>query len=314
MDVEVVNGGELTPRLEAAWERVRESDPAYRSPYFSSHFTVAAAAVLDDVRIAVVSQGGRELGFFPFQHQGRALARPVAHGVNDVQGVIAAPELEWDARGLLAACDLPGWRFDHLLGGQSQFRAFHRRLWRAPYIDLSAGLEAYLEERRARGSNAWPRIAAKARRLEREVGPVRFVHHEPDPELLDRLRRWKILQYQGTGQRNRWTRTWVTELVARLHRTRTAELRGVLSALYAGDRLVAAHMGLRSRGVWHYWLPAYRAKFSRYSPGLVLLREMIRHAPKLGVSTIDLGAGEQLYKLRLASGARELAQGAVELA
>jgi hypothetical protein len=87
----------------------------------------------------------------------------------------------------------------------------------------------------------------------------------------------------------------------------------MLSLLYAGDRLVAGHFGMRSRTVWHYWFPAYDAEMAKYSPGLILLLKMAEYAPSIGLRTIDLGKGMCLYKERLMSAAVPLASGSIEL-
>jgi CelD/BcsL family acetyltransferase involved in cellulose biosynthesis len=87
----------------------------------------------------------------------------------------------------------------------------------------------------------------------------------------------------------------------------------MLSLLYAGERLVAGHFGMRGRSVWHYWFPAYDPEVAKYSPGLILLLKMAEHAPSLGVRTIDLGKGMSLYKQRLMNASVLLASGSVEL-
>jgi CelD/BcsL family acetyltransferase involved in cellulose biosynthesis len=76
--------------------------------------------------------------------------------------------------------------------------------------------------------------------------------------------------------------------------------------------LVAAHFGIRSRRIWHWWFPAYDREFARYSPGLILLVEMMRAAEGLGLERIDLGRGEALYKRRLMTGAATVYSGCVE--
>jgi CelD/BcsL family acetyltransferase involved in cellulose biosynthesis len=87
----------------------------------------------------------------------------------------------------------------------------------------------------------------------------------------------------------------------------------MLSALYFGEQLGALHLGLRSQGVLHYWLPAYDPLLARYSPGTILLLALARNAPALGLHTIDLGKGDEPYKARLMSGSTPLAEGFVDL-
>ena len=83
--------------------------------------------------------------------------------------------------------------------------------------------------------------------------------------------------------------------------------------MYAGDRLVAAHMGMRSRTHWHYWFPSYATDVSKYSPGSILLLRMAEAAQEHGISVIDLGKGDSQYKRTLMTGAAPLLEGAVEM-
>ena len=87
----------------------------------------------------------------------------------------------------------------------------------------------------------------------------------------------------------------------------------MLSLLYAGERLVAGHLGMRGQFVWHYWLPSYDPEMAKYSPGIILLLKMAEHASRVGIHTIDLGLGMSLYKQRLMSDSVTLAGGSVEL-
>jgi CelD/BcsL family acetyltransferase involved in cellulose biosynthesis len=100
-------------------------------------------------------------------------------------------------------------------------------------------------------------------------------------------------------------------LVEKLYDTRGAELAGALSVLYAGDLVVALQLGLRSRDVWHCWIPAYNRELHRHSPGLMLLLELARVAAERGIREIDLGKGEAHYKATLATGAVEVLEGCV---
>jgi len=64
--------------------------------------------------------------------------------------------------------------------------------------------------------------------------------------------------------------------------------------------------------VWHYWIAAFNRDLQQYSPGLILLLEMVRAAPLLGIKTITLGRGDEQYKTRFASGTTVLASGSVD--
>lgn len=89
----------------------------------------------------------------------------------------------------------------------------------------------------------------------------------------------------------------------------TPAFAGILSTLHAGDRLIAAELGLRSRRVWHGWIPAYAHDLATYSPGHVLFLHMLRTSGSLGVTQIDLGKGMYLYKRRLMTDTIAIAEG-----
>lgn len=61
----------------------------------------------------------------------------------------------------------------------------------------------------------------------------------------------------------------------------------------------------------HWWFPVYDKDFARLSPGWVLLREVVRASPELGLSRIDLGRGEDEYKRRAMTGQVMVSQGLV---
>lgn len=105
---------------------------------------------------------------------------------------------------------------------------------------------------------------------------------------------------------------WIRAVLERIHQTQTARFGGILSVLYAGDDMVAAHMGLRLHGVWHGWFTGYAPGFARYSPGLLLFLKMAEAAPGLGLQCIELGGGEYAYKGRLANSSIPVAAGTVD--
>jgi CelD/BcsL family acetyltransferase involved in cellulose biosynthesis len=148
--------------------------------------------------------------------------------------------------------------------------------------------------------------------LQLEVGLIRFVPHSPDRSALATVLAWKSHQYRKTGWRDLFAFKWGRSLVEQIHATQSETFAGMFSLLYAGDNLIAGHLGMRSRTVWHYWFPAYDPQFAKYSPGLILLLKMAQHAPQIGLRTIDLGTGLTLYKRRLMNASVSVAEGSIE--
>ncbi len=108
--------------------------------------------------------------------------------------------------------------------------------------------------------------------------------------------RWKSAQYRRTGRRDRFAQAWIVRLVDLLASGGDPECRGVLSVLYAAERPVAAHFGLRSPTVLSWWFPAYDPTFAKYSPGVLLQLRMLEAAAAEGIGTVDLGSGPARYK------------------
>lgn len=250
---------------------------------------------------------GRITGFFPFLRRGQ-VGRPLVGNLDDCQAVIAAPEWEWDAQALVRAAGLSVYEFTNLRATQHPFAPFHRRATLSHIIDLSEGYDVYMRERATTGHRALSKIAKKARRL-KQHGPLRFTLHDPDPRSLRLLLDWKSEQYLRSRLPDIFARRWAVELLERIHSTRTDFFAGMLSTLSVGDRIIAAHMGMRSAGVLHYWFPAYDTAFAGFSPGLILLNEVCRASAAAGIRMVELGAGDEPYKLRFANSAIPLAAG-----
>lgn len=152
---------------------------------------------------------------------------------------------------------------------------------------------------------------AKERKLGRQAGTTRFVFDERDPDALRTLMEWKSAQYRRTGRRDRFAKEWINTLVRRLHELRSPGCSGVLSVLYAGERPVAAHFGLRSPTVLSCWFPAYDPEFAKYSPGLILHLRMAEAAAAAGIGMLDLGRGAAEYKDALKTGELTVYEGSV---
>jgi CelD/BcsL family acetyltransferase involved in cellulose biosynthesis len=306
MKIRVAAGHELGPADRRAWASIQLAESAFSSPYFCPQYSAVVAAARTDIFVGVIEECGRPTGYFPFQLREPRCGEPVGGPLSNYQAVIARADCCWTPAEILHGCGLEQWEFHHLLAAQQHFRPFHAQYWPSPMIDLSGGFDAYAPRVR--------RLAKLRRRLEREAGPLRFEAHSTDARVLRQLLGWKSAQYLRSGYADRFATPWVVEVIERIHAAAEADFAGMLSALYAGDRLVAAHMGMRSQLVWHYWYPSYDREFARYSPGLLLLIEMARNAERLGVRVIDLGKGVAPYKRRLATGAVCVAEGVASVA
>ena len=111
----------------------------------------------------------------------------------------------------------------------------------------------------------------------------------------------------------RWD-NWERRLFCELLSQSSDDCRGCLSLLRAGGNLIAGHVGVRSRDVWHWWFPVYDTNYAQFSPGSLLLFEIVKLvASGEGECVIDLGKGAEAYRRRWSNAAIRLAEGAVTL-
>jgi CelD/BcsL family acetyltransferase involved in cellulose biosynthesis len=296
------------------WSEIQESHRALASPFFAPGFAAAIASVQSDVTVGVLRQGDTVVGFFPFQHDGSGGGRAIGEPVCDFQGIITNLESDIPVAALLSGCGLARWSFSHMIAEQGALRPFRREGYDSPFIDLVGGFERYRAGRRNAGTQQLQQVGRRRRQFEREVGPLHFEASSTCPEMLGALMRLKSEQYHRTGSYDRFAIPWIVALLGRLLDERGEVFGGILSILSTPGRLVAAHFGLRGRRTWHWWFPAYDPEFARYSPGLILLVEMMQAAESLGMDRIDLGRGEALYKRRFMTGVTPVYSGCVEAA
>jgi CelD/BcsL family acetyltransferase involved in cellulose biosynthesis len=310
VQVRVARPGELGAAEQEAWSAFRHADADLASPFLAFAFADAVDRARDDARVGVIEDGGELAAFFAFSVDGRE-GSPVGATICDAQALVARAGFTWNAQDLVRDAGLDVWRFDHLVPTQRPFQPFHRARQRSPMIELADGYEQYVARVRARSKDVLTQVARRRRKLGREVGEVTFEWQTTDRDALDALVAWKSAQYRETGVWDRFAEPWIVDVVRTLAATSDAELTGLLSTLRAADELVAAHFGLLGHDRIAWWFPAYDTKFAAYSPGLILLLDLVADAATRGVPLIDLGRGEHHYKLRVATGAHEVAEGTV---
>lgn len=312
MDVKLVRPADLTAAQRSIWSRLQRADKAVGSPYFRPEFTLAVSSVRADVEVAVLYEGSEIVGFFPFQRNRLNVGKPVGGRLSDFQGVIVRKGLVWNVDELMRGCRLTAWDFDHLITSQEAFSPHHWLTDESPYLDLSNGFDAYLSEMNKSKSNHIKNALRKSRKAEREIGPVRLEFNTFDDSVFETLKELKSQQYQQSKLVDIFRIPWIVELLERIRVHQSDDFSGVLSALYIDDQLAAAHFGMRTGNILHYWFPVYDRKFLKLSPGLMLLVELARVAEKVGIQRIDLGKGSEQFKRSFMSGAIQVAEGSVE--
>ena len=304
----LITVNELDSTLIEAWRSIQSRHRSFESPYFCPEFTQMVACVREDVRVVVIEDAGRPVGFFPHQRSFLGMGKPVGGPLSDYHGVIADPGSEWSVSELMCAAKLAVWTFDHLVDETKKFEPHVTAQATSPQIDLSRGFEHYLRELRDPPQD----FARKARKIAREVGELDFTLHDAGSEPIEQMITWKREQYRRNRLVDVFGSHWTGELLRRIMNVQTAKFAGVCSVLRAGDRVIAVHVGMRSHRALHWWFPTYAQEFARFSPGIILLFRLAEVLAGQGLNLIDLGKGEDPYKQRVMTGVVALREGFVE--
>jgi CelD/BcsL family acetyltransferase involved in cellulose biosynthesis len=302
MRVHVVHPSELGSGEIASWHQMQQATPSLAHPFLSPEFAIAVGRFRPDSRVAILTEDQRTAGFFAFERRRLGVALPIAGWLSACQGVIHEPDVQWEAAELLRGCGLAAWRFDNLIADQARLNGYRCAIVPYPVIDISEGFDAYYAKLRVRASRFCRELDRKTRKLSRENGELRLVCDAEDSSLLRLLMTWKSEQYRRTDHVDRFDRPWVAELLETLLTTRTENMAGLLSVLYAGDQPVSIQFGLRAGGLLVGWFTGYDLRFSKYSPGLIQIRQMAEHLGSIGVEMLQMGKGARSFTEELKNG------------
>lgn len=295
MTVHLIRPGELGPAEIVAWHCMQDATPPLADPFLSPEFAQAAGRVRPDTHVAVLARRESITGFFPFERRQLGAGVPVGGWLSLSQGLIHAEGVSWEARKLLSECRLAAWEFDCLITDQKPFQPYHAGQVPVPVIDLSQGFGTYYAGLQARSPRFCRELDRKMRKFGRDIGEVRIAPDSRDANLLRMLMTWKSDQYRRTGHVDTFERPWVAELLHDLLRVRSHHMTGMLSVLYVGGQPAAAQFGLRAGNIFHGWFTAYDPRFSRYSPGLIMVKMMAEEFAA-GIDVIYMGRGSSSYK------------------
>ncbi len=312
MDPSILPANVLTDRSLALWSEIQRSDQTLLSPFFRPEFTQAVASVRRDVYVAELKDNGQTVGFFPFCKGRMGIGRPVGQPLCDFQGIIGRTDRSWNDVELICRCGLAAWDFDHLLCSQAMFNSRQHRPEESLLIDMSDGFISYRRDKQGQGTNLFRDMDRKARKMGREIGPLRFELNASDPSLLRTVIQWKSEQSRRAGTFDVFRWNWPQRLLESILAHRGEAFGGVLSVLWAGETVAAIHMGMRSGSVLHWWFPTYNRVLAKYSPGQILLLYVLRGAEEIGIKRVDLGKGDELYKRRFMTGSEMVAVGSIE--
>lgn len=312
MQCEVSPWSKCSSSLREAWSAIELLGPTPVSPFFTWEYFESVAGVRDDVLVAVFRRAGEIVACLPLQRDQRRRAIPVGGRLNDLHGPLGLELGEDDVSKILGLAALS--RFD--------FHAAQKMAWnsagaiwcevpgyRAQLGEKPGEYVAHLTDTRY----SVRQQKRKTRAMELKLGPIRMEWRTRDDAVLDTLLSWKSQQYQRTGNVDIFSLAWTRNLVHRLLHLNPEGMHGQMSALYAGDELVAVHLALRYRNTLHCWFPAYSVQRAQMSPGTELFLRMAAQAPAEGVTVLDMASGTEPYKKKLTNETYSVVRGSLDL-
>lgn len=297
--VSTVKPVEICADLAASWEKLRQADTVYRSPFFSPDFARAVGAVREDARIGVFERDGRCVGILPFQSLNRSTLAPIGGAYNDLHGILGDLGAPTCFASLVNELGGSSFRFHSIVDNASaSVQRFVFGTTEAFLANLRIHPESYVTFLENTRETIYKQ-RKKSRKMVKDLGPIRLEYDCHDHQVLDKVIELKRTQYQRTYIFDLLSVPWAKRLLHTLLERREEKCRGILSVLYAGDRLIAGHYGMVEDQMLHYWFPVYDFQYHQYSPGTALFLEISREAEKAGIEKIDFGYGAQPYKQKL---------------
>ena len=313
MDIEVVRPERLADADAQRWSELRRAS-GQTSPFLSPDWVLECARAggpdTRRARIAILREQGRPVGFLPARLS-RFAAQPVGAPMCDYQAATVEIGRDFDPRDAVKALGVHRLDFDTQLVNQAGISPFIRGRTVSHVVCLRAGYDAYAASRRAAGSDVLQDCAKKRRKIGRELGELRFTAASTDRSAFEQLIAWKREKYAETRQTDLFDTAWPFRLLQNLWSAPQGEIRGLLFTLHAGERLLATHYALSDGQALHAWFIAHDEGAARYSPGMVLIGDILRWADRQGYQEFDLGAGGYRFKHSLANLQREVAFGYV---
>lgn len=291
MRVDVIPIKELSENLKKDWLKIQASDPSLSGPFFHPELFASVGKYCPDIYLALLYKENVLTGILPYLKD-QKLKKAQRIEFCDFEAIISYPGQDWDMNMILKKTGLNSWDFNALVnfdGIKTKTGDFKGR--HAFRIDLACGLEAYWAYIKSKKVK-FKSLLVDRRILEEKVGPLRFVADCRDEKILRQLLQWKISHHNRDQE---WAKL-ASNLLEHIYHLNDPLFRGVLSALYAGDELLAANFVIRQHDKLGGVITTFNPNFTKFSTGLILLHELINAHKSVGFNILDMGAGATQYK------------------
>lgn len=308
LQCETISPAALTAADRCAWISLANAT-GVASPLLHPDFAIAVAKVRDDVRVALFRDRKGLAGVFAHHRRPGGFARPIGAAFSDLHAILTRADIDQPVAELLRLAGISRARFAAVFTGEDASPDGMEPAGRSLATVLRSTPEALIEELRAEHPKKFKDFRRRMRRLEDDHGPARL-EMSSDRAALIQLMDWKSAQFRATGKHDVLAPQWASDLMHTLLEA-NGEVKGRLITLSVGGRVIAAEFGPEADGTFHPWLAAYDEALSAYSPGHLLVYQLIGAMPRLGLARYEMGTGHEDYKKYFANHATPLHSGVV---
>ena len=291
---------QMTGELWQAYMALRNARSIYDDPFFDPDFARLVAEVRSDTRFGFAIEAGETIGVWALHLRPGNWARPIGGPFSDWHGPILKQGSALSAAAFLSGLDISGMTTFAMMPQDADLSAGLTRVG-ANMTDLSMGWDDFIQQQQ----KLWPKHFKKMRRLyrnvERDFSSHTFNWDDTSETSYQRLIALKRDQFARTGYHDVLKPEWVRGLLDRLRSYQGPRMRLRLVSLFYDDAHAASELNLQSDKVLHGWLTGFERDLGQYSPGNMLVQEMLPHLPAEGLLTYDAGPGLDHYKRHYAN-------------
>jgi len=310
----------LSPSTLAAWHALHAAHHSPGGAFLSFAYASAVQQSLGvDVQVILLWREEQLVGVLVVQRQPGWLGRfglfePVGGEMTDYFGMLAMDDVRTNWQDMLRAASVPCLYFTHLdetqqrygLGGEQPRTGLRT-------VIHPEGGRTHWERLRSIDKKLVSDTERRERKLAQDHGETVFELQSSQPAAdLSTLIALKNDQYLRTGKTGGpLLKIENVRLLQTLLGAQETGCRPVLSTLKVNGQMVAAHMGLVAGRTLHYWFPVYDERYARYSPGRVLMRNVLYASADVGIEVIDRGEGDTQAKREFATEEHRYGRGLV---
>lgn len=291
--LETVRPSQLDADDAAVWANLVAARPDLTGPYFDIRYIQSIGGRVPGAGVVRFRRGEQVVGYFPYQLRSGGL-QPLGAPLTDYHGIIGPADLEVDFAALLKATRAKRLEFSGWIGAIDT-RATACSLMRR-VADTSDGFDAWWKTQDAEHHKFFKNIGRCQRNVQKDFNGFAFTWEPGTTEVLDWVIALKREQYRKSGMHDvfacGWTRTLLDDIAA----CRSEDF-GLRAGVFRHEgKIVAAELCLVNDDEVHLWFPAYDPAYYRYTVGILLTVEIIRHMAAQGIKRFDFGTGGEDYK------------------